>query len=283
MWRERVSKLESYWHGKTVLITGASSGLGWAVTEALAPYGVHFALLSRREEKMRELVEQLRDTPSRFWFRSVDVRDREQVYAAVRDFVAEAGRLDVAWVNSGIGGSTAFDRWDWEHVEAMIDTNLKGAIYTTMACLEQMVSQGYGTIVGIGSASSMRGLPGRGIYSVTKIALHYYLESLMPELPQIQFTIIHPGFVDTPINQNNPNRFWLLQPPEAARLMITAVAKGKRVYIYPLKMRLLYRLVHALPMRTYLWVGRKMLRISNPAGEEVKLNRVSADEQTSEP
>ena len=82
-----MSKLESYWHGKTVLITGASSGLGWAVTEALAPYGVHFALLSRREEKMRELVEQLRDTPSRFWFRSVDVRNRDE--ASVRSHASK--------------------------------------------------------------------------------------------------------------------------------------------------------------------------------------------------
>ena len=263
--------LERYWRGKSVLVTGASSGLGWALVEALAPYGIHFALLSRREQRMRELADSLKDSPSRFWVRSVDVRNRGQVYQAVRDFAAEAGKIDVAWVNSGLGGSTAFDRWDWEFVEAMIDTNLKGAIYTTRACLEQMVPRGEGTIVGIGSASSMRGLPGRGIYSMTKIALAYYLESLMAELPQIQFTIIHPGFVDTPINRNNPNRFWLLQPPEAAQLMIRAVARGKRFYIYPFKMKLLYRLVHALPLFIYLWIGRKMLQISNPTGERLQI------------
>ena len=266
-----MAKVEEYWRGKSVLVTGASSGLGWAITEALAPYGIHFALLSRREERMRELANQLSNTPSRFWIRSVDVRNREQVYRAVRDFAAEAGRLDVAWVNSGIGGSTAFDRWNWDTVEAMIDTNLKGAIYTTMACLEQMVPRGEGAIVGIGSASSMRGLPGRGIYSMTKIALAYYLESLMAELPQIQFTIIHPGFVDTPINQNNPNRFWLMQPPEAAQLMIRAVARRKRVYIYPFKMKLLYRVVHALPPSVYFWIAKKMLQVSNPTGERIEI------------
>jgi len=250
--------LEDYWRGKAVLITGASSGLGWAITEALAPYGIHFGLLSRREERLRELAEKLKDSGSRFWYRRCDVRDRGGVYRAVGDFARAAGRIDVAWVNSGVAGSTWARSWDWDRAETMIDTNLKGAIYTIMACLETMKEQQSGAIVGIGSAASMRGVPGRAIYSLTKIALAYFMESLMAEFPHIQFTVIHPGFVDTPINRGNPNRIWLMQPPEAAQLMIRAVARRKRVYIYPFRMRLLYRFVRILPGGVYQWIARRL-------------------------
>lgn len=216
--------LARYWTGKSVLITGASSGIGWAITEALSRFGVSFCLLSRREERLAELADSLRDSSSTFWIRACDVRSREQVVTAVADYCDAGNQLDVAWVNSGISRESSFGNWDWQSVEDMIDTNLKGAIYTTHACLEVMSARRRGAIVGIGSAASMRGLPSRGIYSATKVGLEYYLQSLTPELPFIDFTLIHPGFVDTPINQNNPNRFWLLSPERAAQVMIKAVA-----------------------------------------------------------
>lgn len=260
--------LSEYWSGKHVLITGASSGLGWAITEALAPYKINFCLLARREDKLRELAEKLKDSGSSFWTHSCDVRKRDEVLHAIEAYYQEAGRLDVAWVNSGVSKDTSFARWKWENLEMQIDTNLKGAIYTIYACLGKMVAQGSGTIVGIGSAASMRGLPSRGVYSLTKNGLAYFMESMAAELPQIQFTTIHPGFVDTPINQGNPNRFWLLKPEKAAQLMITAVAKRKRVYIYPFRMKLLYHLVHILPTAIYLWVARKTMPLSEPGPKQ---------------
>jgi short-subunit dehydrogenase len=257
--------LTSYWTNKSVLITGASSGLGWAITAALAPFKIHFCLLSRREEKMSELAKQLKNSGSHFWVRACDVRHREEVLRAVADFHQESGRLDVAWVNSGISKDSSHENWTWQTFEDMIDTNLKGAIYTTQACLQVMVPQKSGTIVGIGSAASMRGLPSRGVYSLTKVGLEYFFQSKAAELPDIQFTMIHPGFVDTPINQGNPNRFFLLTAEKAAQIMITAVAKRRRRLIYPLRMHLLFRLIRALPLPIYLWLAHKTMTLSRPA------------------
>jgi short-subunit dehydrogenase len=256
--------LDSYWRGKAVLITGASSGLGAAITEALAPFQVKFGLLSRREEQMRGLADRLSNSGSLFWMRACDVRNRDEVFAAVKNFQQAAGRIDAAWINSGIGGDTSFRRWKWESFDNMMHTNLHGAIYTTIACLEIMVPQKSGTIIGIGSAASMRGMGGRSIYSLTKIGLHYFLESMAVELPEIQFTIIHPGFVDTPLNQGNPNRFWLMQPPQAAQIMIKAVARRKRVVIYPLAMKILYRCAQIVPAGLYRHIAHRAIRLSRP-------------------
>lgn len=253
------AKLTSYWQNKSVLVTGASSGLGWAIVKALAPYHINFCLLSRREERMKELADELKKSGSTFWIRACDVRNRQDVYSAINDFYRQHGRLDIAWVNSGTGTNSSFQRWNWDKVESVIDTNLKGAIYTIRACLEVMVPQQHGTIIGIGSAVSMRGLPTRGIYCLTKIGLAYFLESLATELPDIQFTMIHPGFVDTPINKGSSNRIWLMTPEKAATIMIKAVARRKKVLIYPFRMKLLYRFIHLLPASTYLFLARKMI------------------------
>jgi short-subunit dehydrogenase len=254
----------AYWTGKSVLITGASSGLGWALAEALAPHDVHLGLLSRREAEMRRLAEGLCHTGSRFWIHPCDVRDRTAVNRAVDAFVGEAGRLDVAWVNSGIGGETSRERWDWDLVEGMIDTNLKGAIYTTQACLRVMTDQKGGRLVAISSAAAMRGLPGRGIYSATKIALAYYFEALAIEYPELGFTTIYPGFVDTAINRGNPNRIFLLTPERAASIMLRAVERGRREIIYPWQMSLLFRFSRALPFALYRRIASRT-QVGRPA------------------
>jgi short-subunit dehydrogenase len=254
--------LASYWSNRSVLITGASSGLGSALVQALAPYNVHFGLLSRRVEPMKKLEESLKNSGSRFWIASCDVRNQEQVEKNIDAFVLQAGRLDVAWINSGISGETSFQNWDWQHVEDTIATNLNGAIYTTIASLKHMTKQKSGAIVALSSAAAMRGLPGRTVYSMTKIALEAFIESLAAELLEIQFTTIYPGFVDTPINQNNPRRFWLMQPDKAAQLMIRAVAKRKTAYIYPFRMKLLFHVVRALPNSIYRRMAHRMINLS---------------------
>lgn len=251
--------MNTYWRGKAVLITGASSGLGRALVEALAPYNMRLGLLSRRVEKMEALAHTLRYTNSTFWIRACDVRHRQDVETAVADFARHTGALDVVWANSGVGRSSYFPEWAWENIEAMIDTNLYGALYTMKACADIMREQGAGTIVAIGSAASMRALPTRGIYSMTKIALQYAVESMALELPELHFTLIHPGYVDTPINQGNPRRIFLLQPDRAARLMLKAVARGKRRYIYPWQMRLVYAAVRAAPQFVFSALAPRLM------------------------
>jgi len=254
-----IKSLENYWNGKSVLITGASSGIGWALVEALAPFQVKFGLLSRRLQPMQELAEKFKNSGSTFWLKSCDVKNQSETQKAINEFYLQSGSLDVVWVNSGVSGRTSFTKWNWDNFESVLNTNLKGAVYTIIPALEIMDEQNSGTIVGIGSASSMRGMPKHPMYSMTKIGLHYFMESMSAELPQIQFTIIHPGFVDTPLNAGRSGRIWLMQPDKAAQLMIKAVAKQKKVYIYPFRMKLVYYLVRFIPARLYSWGAKRAI------------------------
>ncbi|WP_372367551.1 SDR family NAD(P)-dependent oxidoreductase [Candidatus Uabimicrobium sp. HlEnr_7] len=263
-----MSRLKKYWQGKNIVITGASSGLGKSLCEALVPYGVHFALLSRRESKLQELADQFKDSDCKFWIRACDVSNQQQIQQCIYDFAGHVGKIDVVWINSGVSHDSSMDNWNWEKVETMIDTNLKGAIYTAKAALDVMGEQGCGAIVGIGSASSMRGLPRRSIYSVTKIGVEYFLEGMAVDFPQLQFTTIHPGYVDTPINNKSPNRLWLIHCDKAAQLMIKAVAKRKHVYIYPWQMRLFYKFVRHLPHFLYYKLAERMKNYSRPPKEQ---------------
>ncbi len=249
--------MKNFWTGKSVLITGASSGIGWALAEALAPYQVKLGLLSRRMEPMKELAEQLKDSGTTFWLKSCDVKNRNETEKAIREFHQFTGSLDVVWVNSGVSGKTTLEQWNWNNFENVLDTNLKGAIYTIVPALEIMARQENGIIAAVGSASSMRGMAKHPAYSMSKIGLHYFMESFSIELPHIQFTIIHPGFIDTPLNQGRPGRIWLMQPDKAAKIMIKAVAKKKKILIFPFKVKFVYYLVRFLPINLYLWLSRK--------------------------
>jgi short-subunit dehydrogenase len=257
-------RLREFWQGKRVVITGASSGLGASLVAALSPYRVHFCLLSRRMELMQDLASKYSDSGSQFWIRVCDVKKRGEVEISIASFVEAVGSPDVAWVNSGVVGDTSFEYWDWEIVENIIDTNIKGALYTAHTCLQYMVPSKQGTIVAISSSAAMRGLGGRSIYSLSKIGIAYYMESMAVELPEIQFTTIFPGFVDTPANRNNPNRFWLLTAEDAAQRMIRAVAAGKSSYVYPFKMSLLFHTIRGLPDFIYFPLARRLMRITRP-------------------
>ncbi len=261
-------RTQTFWQNKRIFITGTTSGLGLAVVQALASLPVTIGMFSRNAEKLKAIAESLKEHPARLWWQAGDVREREAVEAAIQGFGDFAGGLDVVWANSGISLDTRQVKWQWDAYQAIIETNLHGAIYTIHAGLQAMGGpQARGHVVGIASAASMRGLPGRGIYSLTKIGLAYYLESLVAEFPGVSFHIIHPGFVDTPINQGNPNRFWLIHPPQAAEIMLRDVARGKKRIIYPWQMKVLYHLIHCLPEPLYYWLARKAGEKSIPRGE----------------
>ncbi|MBU0618224.1 MAG: SDR family NAD(P)-dependent oxidoreductase, partial [Planctomycetes bacterium] len=248
----------AFWQDKCVLITGASSGIGWALAEYLAAQGAKVGLLARREEKLAELTRNIESTGGRAAFAVADVVDPDQIEQAVRLLEESLGSCDVLVANAGMHRYTPSDVFNAEDARAVFATNVIGAINAIGAVVPAMVQRRNGHLVAVASIAAMLGLPDVGAYSASKAALVTLMESLRVDLHKfgIKVTTICPGFVQTPLIANHPPSVlkFLLQPDEAARRIARAIERGRAEYWFPWPMWLLARLVRALPFGVYRWL-----------------------------
>ncbi|HXG75097.1 MAG TPA: SDR family NAD(P)-dependent oxidoreductase [Gaiellaceae bacterium] len=176
--------------GKVAFVTGASRGIGAAVSRALAARGAAVGLASRSGDDLG-----LEDALGLV----CDVRDRAQVEDAVARTVERFGRLDVCIANAGIGSYHTLVDTPAEHIEEMIDVNLKGTIYAIRACIPHLLAAGGGDVITIASEAGRRGLPGEAVYCASKFGQVGLTRALDHELREhgIRATSICPGGVAT--------------------------------------------------------------------------------------
>jgi NADP-dependent 3-hydroxy acid dehydrogenase YdfG len=147
--------------GKVALVTGASAGIGAAVARKLHAAGASVGMLSRRGDDVG-LVRAL-GLPC-------DVRDRTAVAGATDAVVERFGRLDVVIANAGLGAYGPFLELDPEQLEAMIDVNLKGTLYTAAATLPHLIEAGEADFVSLASVAGLRAFPGEAVYNASSSA-----------------------------------------------------------------------------------------------------------------
>jgi serine 3-dehydrogenase len=187
--------------GRTVLVTGASAGIGEACARAFAERGARLVLLGRRLDRLRELEAALASehgVPVRV--HALDVRDRLAV-EGLRDRLDADDFLPDVLVNNA-GKALGFDPLhegrveDWEE---MIDTNLKGLLYVTRAFLPDMVARDRGHVVNIGSTAGRWAYPRGNVYCGTKFAVRALSEGIHMDLlgTKVRVTSIDPGLVET--------------------------------------------------------------------------------------
>jgi NADP-dependent 3-hydroxy acid dehydrogenase YdfG len=176
--------------GKVAFVTGASGGIGAAVTRALHGEGARVALASRRGDDLGldgalGLV--------------CDVRDHAQLGEAVQATVDRFGRLDGLGANAGVGAYGPFLELDREHLEEMIDVNVKGAIYAVRAALPHLLESGEADVVMLASEAGRRGLPYEAVYCASKFAQVGLTRALDHELREhgVRCTNVCPGGVAT--------------------------------------------------------------------------------------
>ncbi len=176
--------------GRHAFITGASRGVGAAVARALHAGGARVALASRSGDDLG-LEGALGVT--------CDVTDRAQVFAAVDRAVAEFGALDCVVANAGVGMYGPFLDLEPEHLEAMIDVNLKGTLYTAAAALPHLIAAGAGDFVSVASVAGLRAYPGEAVYNASKFGQLGFTRALDHELRDhgVRATNICPGGIAT--------------------------------------------------------------------------------------
>jgi NADP-dependent 3-hydroxy acid dehydrogenase YdfG len=176
--------------GKTAVVTGASRGIGAAVARALAGRGVRLGLASRSGDDLG-----LDDTVAR----PCDVRDPGQVDALVAETVERFGGLDILVANAGVGAYGPFLELQAEHLEEMIDVNVKGTLYAVRAALPHLLASGAGDIVTLASEAGRRGFPHETVYCASKFAQVGFTRALDHELRErgVRCTNVCPGGVAT--------------------------------------------------------------------------------------
>ena len=177
-------------NGRVALVTGASGGIGAAVARSLTEQGVRLGLASRSGGDLG--IDGSIAAPC-------DVRDPAAVGAFVEQIVARFGRLDIVIANAGVGAYGPFLELDPGSLEEMLDTNVKGTIYTIRAALPHLLESDRADIVTVASEAGRRGLPFEAVYSASKFAQVGFTRALDHELrPQgVRCTNVCPGGVAT--------------------------------------------------------------------------------------
>lgn len=190
---------------KTILITGASSGIGAACATVFGRENYRLILAARRWENLESQAQQLYElykTETRLL--QLDVRDRAAVELAIGSLPSPWSEVDILINNAGLSrGLDKLYLGDIEDWEEMIDTNIKGLLYLTRYILPGMVDRGSGHIINIGSIAGHQTYPGGNVYCASKAAVKAISEGLKLDLlgTPIRVTSIDPGMVETEFSQ----------------------------------------------------------------------------------
>lgn len=246
---------------RTVLVTGASSGIGRALVLELARRGAHVMASARRESELASLCAKVDASGGKSTFAVCDVSDPEAAAELVRKADRDLGSLDMVISNAGVGGSTHSSRLDVASVSRMIDVNVRGAIVPLIAAIPIMLGQQRGQLVGVSSLAGRRALPTAAVYNATKAALSTFLEGLRMDLDPagIRVTDVQPGFVATDMTAKNKFKMpFLWNPEKAARHIVDRLERAPRIIAFPLPMDLLTRFARHLPYSLHAWATSRL-------------------------
>jgi short-subunit dehydrogenase len=243
----------------SILITGASSGIGAALARHYAAKGVALALGGRDASRLSAVAADCRAAGSEVSEAVVDVTD----LAAMEGWIADAdGRrpIDLVIANAGISAGSADGLERPEQLRAIFAVNVDGAFNTVLPLLPAMCQRRRGQVALMSSLASFRGFPGAPAYSASKAALRIWGEGLRGDLRRtgITVSVICPGFVVSPMTSGNPFPMPMLMPAEqAARIIRNGLAKEKARIAFPFALYAGAWLLGVLPPAlTDLWLRR---------------------------
>ena len=224
----------------SVLITGASSGIGESLALAYARHGIDIAVTGRDAGRLAEVTSRLEARGARVDARALDVSDADAMAAWVSEVDARAP-LDLVIANAGVSGGPGGPGHLAEKARLIFATNLDGVLNTLHPVIPRMCARGRGQIAIVSSLAGFRGLPGAPAYSASKAAVKVYGEGLRGYLKRrgVAVSVICPGFVRSRMTASN--RFpmpFLMDADEAARRIRVGLARNRGRIAFPLPMYL---------------------------------------------
>jgi NAD(P)-dependent dehydrogenase (short-subunit alcohol dehydrogenase family) len=195
--------------GQTVVITGATSGIGKETARAFARAGARVVVAGRREERLTELVSEIEGRGGQALAVRTDVAEQEQVEDLVQQAVERFGRMDVLVNNAGVGIAARFEEQSIEDFRRVMEINFWGAVYGCKAAVPRMKAQSQGgVIINVSSILGKRGMPFETAYCASKFALAGFSEALRTEVMAdgIDVSTIFPGAVESEIWDSAQNQ-----------------------------------------------------------------------------
>jgi NADP-dependent 3-hydroxy acid dehydrogenase YdfG len=192
-------------NNQTILITGASSGIGAACAKVFARENARLILAARRLDRLQENAQELHKLYGlEIHLLQLDVCDRSAVESAINNLPPEWSNIDILVNNAGLSrGLDKLYEGDFQDWEEMIDTNIKGLLYLTRYVVPGMVKRGHGHVINIGSIAGHQTYPGGNVYCGTKAAVKAISEGLKLDLlgTPIRVTSVDPGMVETEFSE----------------------------------------------------------------------------------
>ena len=215
---------------KTILITGARSGIGAGMAREFAQMGYNLAICARRLERLETLKQELE---SQFGIRviakTLDVTNYDQVFQVFREFKQDFGQIDRIIVNAGVGEGRRIGKGNFAINKATVETNFISALAQCEAAVEIFREQNSGHLVMISSMSAIRGMPKHlTAYGASKAAVAHLAEGIRAELidTPIQVTTIFPGYIRTEINEGAKKLPFEVDEKTGSRLLAAEIEKA---------------------------------------------------------
>lgn len=182
---------------KTILITGASGGIGEGIARELAAHGAKVLLGARRSNRIGAIATEIRKEGGTAEARVLDVTDRASMADFAQAALALWGRIDVLVNNAGVMPLSPLSAGKQDEWERMVDVNIKGVLWGIGAVLPTMERQGSGQIINIGSIGALHVVPTAAVYCATKFAVRAISDGLRQESTKIRVTCVNPGVVES--------------------------------------------------------------------------------------
>ncbi|MEM7171239.1 MAG: SDR family NAD(P)-dependent oxidoreductase [Pseudomonadota bacterium] len=234
---------------RSLLITGASSGIGEALARAYAAPGIHLALAGRNSARLSRVAQACKDLGAEVATGALDVTQRADLAAWIKEIDADHP-LDLVVANAGISAGTGGGGEDQEQSRAIFAVNMTGVANTLFPAVELMAPRKRGQLAIMSSLASFRGFPGAPAYCASKAAVRVWGESLRGSLHKdgLEVSVICPGYVKSRMTDANdfPMPF-LMEADKAAGIIKRGLAKNKGRIVFPLRLYAMVWLLAALP------------------------------------
>ena len=222
---------------KVVVLTGASSGIGYSLAKLLPKENCFLALLSRRKNVLDNLVNELKNDGRRIKAYKCDVVKIDEVKLTFDQIKKDFGKIDIAILNAGVSSRGSIKDYSAIQAKEIFETNTLGIVNCIEQLLPDFTERKDGVIVGVTSLAESRGFPKSGFYNASKSAASLLLESLRIELKpyNVKVITVKPGFVKTPMTDKNEFHMpFLMDVNKAVKIIIDGIKKEKKIIQFPL-------------------------------------------------